>query len=150
MGEIRKSLTSIHVNNARVLDVHFPARNICGRPIHTDFEQTLFDALQVADIMPINNFYPEDPAILSDPALQSLPLEKKADIVTEIHQTRCMRITARAPKHVQAALAYHFISSGIFTGTHLNNYRYPSNSNTTNEQDIHMFETNVSEAEEPQ
>ncbi|KAG1087970.1 hypothetical protein G6F42_020424 [Rhizopus arrhizus] len=151
MGKIRKSLTSINVNNARVLHVHFPARNICGLLIHTDFEQTLFHALQIAGITPINNFYPEDPAILSNPALQSLPLEEKADIVTEmIHQTRCMRITARAPKHVQAALAYHFISSGIFTRTDLNNYRYPSNSNTTNEQDIHMFETNVSEAEEPQ
>ncbi|KAL9541392.1 hypothetical protein PS6_010316 [Mucor atramentarius] len=117
---------------ARVLDVHFPARNISG-------------------IKPIHNFFPEDPAILSDPALQSLSLEEKADIVTEIHQNRCMRITARAPKHVQAALAYHFISSGIFTRTYFNNYRYPSTSNNTNEQDIHMFETNnVSETEEPQ
>jgi len=151
MGQIRKSLTSIKVNNARVLDVHFPARNICGLLIHTDFEQTLLDALQVAGIKPINNFFPEDPAILSDPALKSLSLEEKTEIVTDIHHNRCMRITSRAPKHVQAALAYHFISSGIFTRTDLNNYRYPSpTNNNTNEQDIHMFETNVSEAETPQ
>lgn len=157
MGELRRSLSALKINNARILDVHFPARNTCALLIHTDFETTLLSALAEADIQPLTNFYPEDPAILNDPTVQLLSLEKKANLVIEIHKNRCIRIAARAPNRVQAALAYHFISNGIFSRTELNNYKYPpTNDNLdttapdTNMLDTNMHDTSNSEANMPQ
>lgn len=157
MSELRRYLSALNIQNGRILDIHFPTRNVCGLLIHKDFEETLITALTKAGVKPLEKFSPEDPDIICDPQYAHATLQQRYNMVMDLQKSRCLRITSRAHSRVQAALAYHFISSGVFTRMELNEWRYPStesnqgqDNNNNTEHDTHMIETSISEANLPQ
>lgn len=113
MNEIRKSLSSLGVNNQRILDIHFPTRNVCGLLVHNDYAQPLKDTFNTHGIKTMDEFDPLTPDIIRDPAFANATIIDRANKAHEIHRARVLRIVSRAPLRVRASLYRSFHDQGI-------------------------------------
>ncbi|KAG2203843.1 hypothetical protein INT46_005960 [Mucor plumbeus] len=55
------------VNNARILDIHYPDRNIAALLLHNDYAADFQKLLESKRVYFVNNFDPWDGSILKDP-----------------------------------------------------------------------------------
>jgi nitrate/nitrite-specific signal transduction histidine kinase len=55
------------VNNARILDIHYPDRNIAALLLHNDYAADFQKLLESKRVHFVNNFDPWDGSILKDP-----------------------------------------------------------------------------------
>ncbi|CAO3693723.1 unnamed protein product [Rhizopus stolonifer] len=138
MNEIRRSLSSMGVNNSRILDIHFPARNVCGLLVHNDFVPTLTEALQNRGITPITSFNPCDPSTIKDPKYQTLPTEERASLARDTYKGRILRIITRAPIRIRTPLLASFQNTGIITRDDWTNHLSLISSPHTRPQNTHI------------
>ncbi|KAI9473768.1 MAG: hypothetical protein EXX96DRAFT_579264, partial [Benjaminiella poitrasii] len=130
LPRLRDKLAYLKVNNWRVLDIHFPARQVVALLVHNDYASELCSLFAAAGITPLVDFNPLDPQHLNDPRLASLPAEALAHKVLLVHQGRLRRglkfIRSLPVRHAVAAdfCSRHWISeaqllevrkSGTFT-----------------------------------
>ncbi|KAI7873533.1 hypothetical protein K492DRAFT_118435, partial [Lichtheimia hyalospora FSU 10163] len=65
-SKLRQYLRTLRIENARILDIHFPQRLIAALLVHNDFADTLEQSLAKKGV-PTKNYDPLDPANLIDP-----------------------------------------------------------------------------------
>lgn len=115
MNEIRRSLSALGVNNARIMDIHFPDRNVCGLLIHNDFEQELINTLQHHKVQLLPTFDPHAPEIIRNPSHRDDSIADKTALAKSIQRTRIHRIIYRATARVRPSLLASFIAQAATT-----------------------------------
>lgn len=100
ISSLRAKLHKLKINNARVLDVHYPDSQVVALLVHTDYESSVVAAFTPAKIEQLTNFDPLDPAHLRDPKLASLDVSVRKAKCIEIHQARL----TRALKHIRESV----------------------------------------------
>lgn len=137
MNEIRRSLTSIGINNSRIIDIHFPDRNKCGLLVHNDFVTELTQTLTNHGITTLP-FDPNSASVIRDPQHKSSPTTVRQTLAQSIQKTRVLRIIARSPLRVRNALIASFLSNGTITQAEWNNFSQPNHS-TSDTSRSHVF-----------
>ncbi|KAG0812738.1 hypothetical protein G6F19_013288 [Rhizopus arrhizus] len=70
ISSLRSKLHKLKINNARVLDVHYPDRQVVALLVHTEYTADLLAAFAKAKVEPIEGFNPLNPDLLRDPTLR--------------------------------------------------------------------------------
>ncbi|ORY97149.1 hypothetical protein BCR42DRAFT_476591, partial [Absidia repens] len=65
--ELRRKFRRLDINTNRLLDIHYPTRNVIATLIHNDFEQEFLHQLSTFGITPIEDFDPLDPKHIQNP-----------------------------------------------------------------------------------
>ncbi|KAG1136615.1 hypothetical protein G6F37_012520 [Rhizopus arrhizus] len=91
VGTLRTTFRKFGINNARLLDVHYPARNIAAILIHNDYEQEFKDLLRQHHVPIKDDFKPFSGTILADAKYADLLSEERDSIATELQMTRLSR-----------------------------------------------------------
>lgn len=102
VGTLRTMFRRMGVNNARLLDIHYPARHTAAILIHNDFESEFVDLLTKHRISHNENFNPNSGSILEDPNFKDLSTTERDEIARR-HQT--LRLE-RAVQHIRAPVKY--------------------------------------------
>ncbi|KAG1608903.1 hypothetical protein G6F45_013498 [Rhizopus arrhizus] len=95
------------VNNARLLDIHYPARHTAAVLIHNDFESELIGLLTKHRVSHNENFSTNSGSILEDPNLRDLSTTERNEIARR-HQTTRLE---RAVQRIRAPVKYAFYDS---------------------------------------
>ncbi|KAG1035483.1 hypothetical protein G6F43_013222 [Rhizopus delemar] len=108
ISSLRSKLHKLKINNARVLDVHYPDRQVVALLVHTEYTADLLAAFAKAKVEPIQGFNPLNPDLLRDPKFASLPESDRAAKCTEVHQARLVRALQHIRESVRPAVARSF------------------------------------------
>ena len=80
------------VNNARLLDIHYPDRNIAALLLHNDYAADFQKLLESKRVYFVNNFDPWDGSILKDPQYCEMTSHDRSLIkAAELQQQRLQR-----------------------------------------------------------
>jgi hypothetical protein len=102
VGTLRTTFRKLGVNNARLLDIHYPACNTVAILIHNDYETDFIDLLRRHNIPTKADFNPSSGSILAYPKFTNLtPAEREATAST-LQRTRI----ARARDHIRAPVKF--------------------------------------------
>ncbi|KAG0737600.1 hypothetical protein G6F62_009641 [Rhizopus arrhizus] len=95
IGQIRSRLRKLNINNNRIIDIHYPDRNIVALLIHNDYEDELRQQLQRFKVTIKEGFNPCDPQVLRDLKYADRTPAEREDLVFMHH---C--------NHIERALQY--------------------------------------------
>ncbi|EIE79414.1 hypothetical protein RO3G_04119 [Rhizopus delemar RA 99-880] len=108
ISSLRSKLHKLKINNARVLDVHYPDRQVVALLVHTEYTADLLAAFAKAKVEPIQGFNPLNPDLLRDPKYANLSESDRAAKCTEVHQARLVRALKHIRESVRPAVARSF------------------------------------------
>jgi len=109
ISSLRTKLRKLKINNARVLDVHFPDNHVVALLIHNDYVEELLSIFDKAGVKPLDNFDPLDAQRLRNPLFNNLDPEARQSKCVEIHQTRLLRALDHIRESVRVAVARDFM-----------------------------------------
>jgi hypothetical protein len=109
VGALRTTFRKLGVNNARFLDIHYPARNTAAILIHNDYKDELIDILKHRNVSLKNEFGPSSGDILTDPKYSHLTTSERDTIAFEIQQTHLERALQHIRPLVKFAVAHFFL-----------------------------------------
>jgi hypothetical protein len=112
VGQFRSYLRKLDINNSRILDIHYPTRNVAALLIHNDYVPDLKAHLQKFRVKVKEDFDPCDGHILMDPRYAT-NTDKERDSYAIMHHTDRMKRALnyiRAP--VKFAVARYFHTKG--------------------------------------
>lgn len=101
IGQMRACLRRFGIENNRVLDIHYPARQTIALLVHNDFVTPMLEKLRAVNIHQIE-FNPLDPNHIHDPKYHDAADEVKAQLAQELQVNRARR----AVKHIRAPIKY--------------------------------------------
>ncbi|OAD68568.1 hypothetical protein PHYBLDRAFT_172989 [Phycomyces blakesleeanus NRRL 1555(-)] len=105
-------LRKLKIDNACVLDLHYPDRKVMGMLVHNEYAPELKTILASYGVTTLDNFDPLDPVHLHDPALASLSLDDRATKAIHVHNDRMLRAIEFIRAPVKFAVARSFCSQG--------------------------------------
>ncbi|KAG1144860.1 hypothetical protein G6F37_005919 [Rhizopus arrhizus] len=91
IGQIRSRLRKLGINNNRIIDIHYPDRNIVALLIHNDYEDELRQQLQRFKVTIKEDFNPCDPQVLRDPKYAGHTPAERENIAFMHHCNRIER-----------------------------------------------------------
>ncbi|KAG1126050.1 hypothetical protein G6F42_008163 [Rhizopus arrhizus] len=109
VGTIRTTFRKLGVNNARLLDIHYPARNTVAVLIHNDYEAEFVELLTRKNVHIRTDFTPFNGKILADPKYTSLPQEERDSIAIRLQKLRLSRALDYIRSPVKYAVARYFL-----------------------------------------
>ncbi|KAL7326804.1 hypothetical protein PS15p_209084 [Mucor circinelloides] len=83
-SEVRRTLRKIGVDTARVLDINFPASEVIGILLHTQYVNEVLSLLRASEAEIYKDFDPMDSDNLADPKYDDLSKEERAGLVAEL------------------------------------------------------------------
>ncbi|CAO3578402.1 unnamed protein product [Absidia cylindrospora] len=88
--ELRSKYRSLGINTSRILDIHYPTRNVIANLIHNDYQQDFLARLSSFGIDPLDHFDPLDPKHIHDPRYtgDDLSNEEKTSYAAQIVSVR--------------------------------------------------------------
>ncbi|KAL1927689.1 hypothetical protein VTP01DRAFT_3510 [Rhizomucor pusillus] len=101
--DVRKMLSSLKVQQSRVLDVQFPAKDTVALLAHSAFKAELVAKLAAEGVQECGAFDPLSPVVLADPKFTN-----ETTIVRRLFTERMRRTCVRLPRHIGARVARHF------------------------------------------
>lgn len=96
------------INNARVLDIHYPDHNISALLLHNDYVSEFKQVLEAKRIHFVSNFDPWSGSTLEDPQYKNFPQEERSVKARDLQTQRLERAIHRIRKPVKFAVAYYF------------------------------------------
>ncbi|KAI7858779.1 hypothetical protein BDC45DRAFT_497613 [Circinella umbellata] len=111
VGRMRASLRQFGVDNSRVLDIQYPARQTIGLLVHNDFTESILQTLKEAGIHPID-FDPLDPKYVHDPKYSDASQDTRANIAHELQCARALRAIHYIRAPIKYAVARDFQNKG--------------------------------------
>ncbi|KAG1138100.1 hypothetical protein G6F37_011426 [Rhizopus arrhizus] len=108
IGQLRSRLRKLDINNNRILDIHYPDRNVVALLIHNDYEDELRSQLKRFKISLEDDFDPCDPKILRDPKYVDFADEERTNLAFMHHCNRMERALRFICVSVKFAVARHF------------------------------------------
>ncbi|EIE78815.1 hypothetical protein RO3G_03520 [Rhizopus delemar RA 99-880] len=115
VGTLRTMFRRMGVNNAWLLDIHYPARHTAAVLIHNDFESEFVDLLTKHRISHNENFNPNSGSILEDPNLKDLSTTERDEIARRHQTTRLERAIQHIRAPVKYAVARYFYDKNYIT-----------------------------------
>jgi hypothetical protein len=128
IGTLRTMFRRMGVNNAQLLDIHYPARHTAAVLIHNDFESEFVDLLMKHRVSHNKNFNPNSGSILEDPNLKDLSTTERDEIARRHQTTRLERAVQHIRASVKYAVARYFYGKSYITKTFYDSLasdRYP-------------------------
>ncbi|KAI8374598.1 uncharacterized protein BYT42DRAFT_479887, partial [Radiomyces spectabilis] len=110
IGQLRKNLHKIGVDNVRVLDLHYPARQVVAALIHNDYATDFTALFTKHGVHPIADFNPADPKHLGDPQFKDLPITERTAKAQEFFSARMIKAVNGIRFPVKYAVARFFAS----------------------------------------
>ncbi|KAL7317424.1 hypothetical protein PS15m_003784 [Mucor circinelloides] len=89
-SEVRRTLRKIGVDTARVLDINFPASEVIGILLHTQYVDEVLSLLRASEAEIYQDFDPMDSDNIADPKYDDLSREKRAGLVAELVHDRAV------------------------------------------------------------
>ncbi|KAF7724074.1 hypothetical protein EC973_001407 [Apophysomyces ossiformis] len=117
-GQMRARLRKLGIDNSRILDIHYPDRQVIALLIHNDFEQTLLDQLNRFGITTLT-YDPLDPVNLRDPKYKDKPTMELSQIAFEVHYDRMAKALQYIRPPVKYAVARTFAENDWIPIEHL-------------------------------
>ncbi|KAI8368174.1 uncharacterized protein BYT42DRAFT_475712, partial [Radiomyces spectabilis] len=106
--ELRQRLRILGFDNSRILDVHYPDRQVVALLLHNDYHPAFLQNLERHKITLISDFNPRNPAHLRDPKFADLPANERQTKANEIHAQRLERALRFIRPPVKYAVARSF------------------------------------------
>ncbi|KAI9365567.1 hypothetical protein BD770DRAFT_455871 [Pilaira anomala] len=122
-SEIRKKLKTLKVDSARILDVHYPAKNVIALLVHNDYSDTILKRFTDVGVKPVEDFDPTDASVIRDPSLAGLDLTAKLIKARDLQRSRCLRALEHIRRPVCFAVAGDFLSRGWIFDEDMKNYK---------------------------
>ncbi|SAL95978.1 hypothetical protein [Absidia glauca] len=120
--ELRTKFRRLGITTSRLLDIHYPTRNVIAVLVHNDYEREFLDHIAKFNIAPITDFDPNDPAHLQDPALAGDDIssnEKEFHMATVLNKRMLNTLHyIRAP--IRRAVGIYFMNQGWISDDELN------------------------------
>lgn len=106
---MRRILRTLRVDNARVLDVHFPDRQIAALLVHNDYATELANTLAKEGVTANTTFDPLDHTIIRDPEYKDKSVEERQLKAQQVHHDNMLKAIAfiREPVKFAVARAFH-------------------------------------------
>ncbi|KAG0755558.1 hypothetical protein G6F16_011315 [Rhizopus arrhizus] len=120
VGTLRTTLRKVGVNNARLLDIHYPARNTLAILIHNDYEKEFTELIHHHNITIKADFNPSSGEILADPKYSTMTQDERDTIATELQTTRIERALQHIRAPVKFAVARFFYEQQWISKSKLN------------------------------
>ncbi|EIE89350.1 hypothetical protein RO3G_14061 [Rhizopus delemar RA 99-880] len=112
IGQIRSRLRKLGINNSRIIDIHYPDRNIVALLIHNDYEDEIRQQLQRFKVTIKEDFNPCNPQVLRDPKYADRTPAEREDLAFMHHCNRIERALQYIRTPVKFAVARYFYSKG--------------------------------------
>ncbi|KAG1494654.1 hypothetical protein G6F54_007726 [Rhizopus delemar] len=127
VGQLRSRLCKLDINNSRILDIHYPTRNVVTLLVHNDYAPELKSHLQKFKVRTKDDFNPCDGSILMDPKYEQSSKEERDDFALMHHSDRVKKALSYIRAPVKAAVAPESSSVLLITESWLlSPNRYPT------------------------
>ncbi|EIE82011.1 hypothetical protein G6F55_011139 [Rhizopus delemar] len=111
-GQLRSRLRRLEINNSRILDINYPARNVVALLVHNDYAPELKEHLKKFRIQVKEDFDPCDGSILKDPKYENSSNEERDNMAYMHHCNRMERALTYIRPPVKFAVARYFYEQG--------------------------------------
>jgi hypothetical protein len=118
----RKNLAALGVTNNRILDIHYPSRNVVALLVHNDYRSQLIETLNKQGLQDLSDYSPLHPTAISDPQFKDLPEAERSIMATTKHNERIIRSLPFIKLHIGKAVARFFEEEGLITSQQLEDY----------------------------
>ncbi|KAI9358444.1 hypothetical protein BD770DRAFT_427243 [Pilaira anomala] len=128
----RSNLTSLGVNNSRVLDIHYPSRTVVALLVHNDYREEIIMVLKKHGVSNLPDYTPTNHTTISDPQFKNLSTTEKSSLAIEKHNNRLVRALPFIRDHIAKAVARFFEEQSWITKDQLDSFvQYHNNKITT-------------------
>ncbi|KAG2190903.1 hypothetical protein INT47_004827 [Mucor saturninus] len=111
----RSNLKKLGVINGRILDIHYPARNVVALLVHINYKQELIDTLLKSKVSQIEKYDPTNPATITDPQYNSIRVEERGKLAEKKHNERIVRALPFIRHHISRSVAAFFVKEKLIT-----------------------------------
>ncbi|KAG1457044.1 hypothetical protein G6F56_006698 [Rhizopus delemar] len=119
LGKLRTTFKKLGVNNGRLLDLHYPDRNIVAVLVHNDYAPELTELLSKKGVKLNTTFDPCAASVLKDPKYATDTLEQRQQIAQQIHNQRIQKALVHIRGPAKFAVARFFAHKSWITKTQL-------------------------------
>lgn len=133
-------MRKLDINNNRILDIHYPDRNVVALLVHNDYADELRSHLQRFKVTLKDDFNPCDPKILRDPQYADASDEERSNLAFMHHCNRMERALKFIRTPVKFAVARYFYAQGWISKQTLQENLPSSRRNNEPESDPLCFE----------
>ncbi|KAI7898600.1 uncharacterized protein BX663DRAFT_442666 [Cokeromyces recurvatus] len=144
IGKLRTTLKKLGVNNARILDIHYPDRNIAALLVHNDYATEFKELLHKFKITTNDLFNPWDGSILKDPKYTDHTDEERNTQAAILQQQRLEKAVHHIREPVKYAVAKFFYDKRWIskeTIDNINQNRFPQPADIFHRADTNEPET---------
>lgn len=135
-SKLRQSLRTLRIENARILDIHFPQRLLAALLAHNDFADDLELALTKKGI-PTKIYDPLDPANLVDPKWheENVTEEQRKEQCRILYQQKLTKALAFIREPVKFSVARYFYTKDMISQADFEKFRPPTRPKTQEQQE---------------
>lgn len=148
LGKLRTTFKKLGVNNGRLLDLHYPDRNIVAVLVHNDYAPELTELLSKKGVKLNTTFDPCAASVLKDPKYATDTLEQRQQIAQQLHNQRVQKALIHIRGPAKFAVARFFAHKSWITKTQLDEALatdpYFAHSKDPDTEDIFFTEDNAS------
>ena len=108
VGQLRSRLRKLDINNSRILDIHYPDRNVVALLVHNDYASELKEQLSKFKINFLDQFNPLDGKIIRDPKYASYNSKQKDTLAASLHCARMKKALEHIREPVKYTVARYF------------------------------------------
>lgn len=148
LGKLRTTFKNLGVNNGRLLDLHYPDRNIVAVLVHNDYAPELTELLSKKGVKLNTTFDPCAATVLKDPQYATNTPEQRQQIAQQLHNQRAQKALIHIRGPAKFAVARFFAHKSWITQTQLAAVLatdpYFAHSRDPATEDIFVFEANAS------
>lgn len=124
LGKLRTTFKQLGINNGRLLDLHYPDRNIVAVLVHNDYAPEFKELIIKRGIKINTDFDPRSGSILKDPKYANESPEKRDEIAQEIHDAHLNKALTFIRGPAKLAVARFFASKNWITQEYLQEILY--------------------------
>lgn len=118
----RKNLRALGAANGRILDIHYPARNVVALLVHDDYKQELIDILLKSKVTNLENYDPTNHTSITDPKYAGSSIEEKSAIASKKHNERLVRALPFIRHHISRSVAAFFLKNNAISQPQHDNF----------------------------
>lgn len=148
LGKLRTTFKKLGVNNGRLLDLHYPDRNVVAVLVHNDYAPELTELLTKKGVKLNTTFDPCAASVLKDPKYATDTLEQRQQIAQQLHNQRVQKALVHIRGPAKFAVARFFAHKSWITKTQLDEVLatdpYFAHSKDPDTEDIFITEDNAS------
>ena len=112
IGQIRSRLRQLNINTRRILNIHYPDRDLVALLIHNDYETELRSLLKKFEIPVQDDYDPLDPSNLRDPKYDDWDEAERTCAARGLFLCRILRALDHLRGPIKRAVASFFANKG--------------------------------------